>query len=238
MLHGLQNPRPAENDSTGSDIAENGGTEILDPISPDTTSLDTNESAEPAVVRPVFVDLSGHRRVWMRLSAATMAVAAVVFIAGAAFLLSERPFSAIPMPFGGSSSEQQSTSNDGSVAGAPGAGNPARTPGTQVKKAVPQKVGAATPGTTTGQTSTGAPAGTTAGGLGGSTGTPPGKQPSGPTTSAGTPRIDPPTVPADPAPTVDPTTNPPVDPTTDPTTGPTTDPPPVDPPVEPGTSGI
>jgi hypothetical protein len=56
----------------------------------------TEPSTEAAVVRPVFVDLSGHRRLWMRFSAMTMAAAATAFIAGAAFLLGERPFTARP----------------------------------------------------------------------------------------------------------------------------------------------
>ena len=52
-------------------------------------------------LRPVFADPSGRRRVLVRGTAATLAVASVAFMAGAGLLLANQPLPAVPYIIGG-----------------------------------------------------------------------------------------------------------------------------------------
>jgi hypothetical protein len=193
---------------------------------------------EPAVVRPVFVDVRGHRRVWTRVSAAALAVLSIAFIAGAGLLLSERPFTAFPRLIGISEPENdESVAGNGTASDAPDGVDTTVAPGQPGRLPVPggPANNAAQPGALPGPSTPpgifGQPVSPVVpaapGGAQGGIGTP---APGDPVT----PRID---VPAD-EPTTPVTTDPPVEPPpvvpeppVDPPVEPPVEPPPVDPPV-------
>lgn len=49
--------------------------------------MNVEQNPGPAVIRPVFVDPRGHRRIWVRLAAALAATGAVAYIGGVAVLV-------------------------------------------------------------------------------------------------------------------------------------------------------
>jgi hypothetical protein len=196
-------------------------------------------AGEPAVVRPVFVDVRGHRRVWMRVSAAALAVLSIAFIAGAGLLLSERPFTAFPRLIGISEPEiDEAVTGNGTASDAPDGVGTTLAPGLPGRVPVPGAPGnnADRPGALPGPS---APPGVfgplvppaAPGGVQGGVGTP---VPGGPIT----PRIDlpadGPTTPAEPEPPVGPPVEPPAEPPVvdpPPVDSPPADPPPADPPM-------
>jgi hypothetical protein len=218
--------------------------------------IDEQESPadDAAVVRPVFVDVRGHRRVWMRVSAAALAVLSIAFIAGAGLLLSERPLTAFPRLIGISEPENdEAVAGNGTASDAPDGADTTAVPGQPGRLPLPGGPGSnvaqpgALPGPSTPPGIFGQPVSpvgpASPGGVQGGVGTPGAGTPGAGTPAPGnpmTPRIDLPTEPAPPvtsnppveppAPPVDPPPAPPVDP---PPVVPPVDPPPVEPPVEP-----
>jgi hypothetical protein len=72
------------------------------------------------LVRPVFVDVRGRRRMLMRVSATAMAVVSIAFIAGAGLLLAERPITDSPgLPGNPEPATTEVVSGDGTAADAP-----------------------------------------------------------------------------------------------------------------------